>query len=111
MKISARREAGILVADVSGRLDLSTSVGAYDALVNLVKDQPHNLIVNLGRLEYISSAGLRVILRLGKFMEASGGQLRICQASHFVEDVIKASGFDGLIHLYADEKSAIADMN
>ncbi len=48
---------------MAGRLDTSTSGSAHDAIVDFAKTQPKKVVLNLAKLDYVSSAGLRVILR------------------------------------------------
>ena len=64
--------------------------------------------MNLDKLEYVSSAGLRVILTLAKLLQSSNGELKICHANGVVKDVLQTSGFNSLIKIFDDERSAIA---
>ena len=64
--------------------------------------------MNLDKLDYVSSAGLRVILTLAKLLQSSSGELKICRANANVKEVLETSGFNSLIKMFDDEKSAIA---
>jgi anti-anti-sigma factor len=100
MEITARHNGDILVLDVAGRLDTSTSGGAHDAIVGFAKTQP--------KVDYISSAGLRVILTLAKLLQSSNGEMKICRANGSVNEVLQTSGFNSLIKIVDDEETAIA---
>ena len=63
MKIETRRVSDVLVVDISGRLDSHSSGDAGDRIVNIVQGEHRLVLLNLERLEYVSSAGLRVIIR------------------------------------------------
>ena len=63
---------------------------------------------HVNNLEYLSSAGLRVILTAAKLLQAAAGEMKICQANGVVKDVLEMSGFDSLVHMYDDEKDAVA---
>ncbi|HZO45305.1 MAG TPA: STAS domain-containing protein [Xanthobacteraceae bacterium] len=108
MEITARHRGDILVLDMTGRLDTSTSGRAHDAIVDFAKTQPKRVILNLDELDYVSSAGLRVILTLAKLLQSSSGEMKICHANGSVHEVLQTSGFNSLIKIFDDEEAAIA---
>jgi anti-sigma B factor antagonist len=63
--------------------------------------------VNFKELEYISSAGLRVLLSTAKHLEPSGGEIRICTLNDVVREVFDISGFVTILNLFADETEAL----
>ncbi len=65
-------------------------------------------MLNVKNLEYMSSAGLRVILTAAKLLQASAGEMKICQANGVVKEVLETSGFNSLVNMYDDEKDAVA---
>src|SRR5262245_13537234 len=107
MEIAPRHHGDVLVLDMSGRLDKSTSGDAHDALVGFANSGAKRVILNLDKLDYVTSAGLRVILTLAKLLQSSNGELKICRASAPVKEVLETSGFSSLLKMFDDEKSAI----
>ena len=81
MEISPRHHGDVLILDVSGRLDTSTSGSAHDALVSFANSGAKRVVLNLDKLDYVTSAGLRVILTLAKLLQSSSGELKICRAN------------------------------
>jgi len=74
MKIETRRVYDVLVVDMSGRLDSHSSGDAGDRIVNIVqgeRGEHRRVLLNLEKLDYVSSAGLRVILRGAKLLRPS----------------------------------------
>jgi anti-anti-sigma factor len=108
MDIKSRQQGNVLVVDMAGRLDTSTSGGAYDATMSLAKGGPKRVILDLSKLDYVSSAGLRIILTFAKFLQAAGAEMRICNPQPPVREVLEASGFNSLIKIFDDEKTALA---
>jgi anti-anti-sigma factor len=108
MEITARHRGDILVLDMTGRLDTSTSGRAHDAIVDFANAKPKRVVLNLDKLNYVSSAGLRVILTLAKLLQSSSGEMKICHANGGVKEVLQTSGFSSLIKIVDDEKTAIA---
>ncbi len=108
MQINTLQVDGMTVIDMSGRLDTSTSGDAYDEMVGIAKSGVTKVVLNLDQMEYISSAGLRVILMAAKLLKSSIGEMKICHAHGVVKDVLEISGFNHLIDIYDEEKDAIA---
>ena len=108
MKIETRNIYDVLVVDMAGQLDTSTSGDASDQMVKIVQGDSKQIVLNLDGLEYVSSAGLRVILLSAKLLQAGRGELKICHANGIVKDVLETSGFNSLLHIYDTEKDAVA---
>ena len=111
MQIDTREVDGMTVIDMVGRLDTSTSGDAYDEMVGIAKSGVTKVVLNLDKMEYVSSAGLRVFLTVAKLLKSSMGELKICHANGVVKEVLEVSGFNHLIDIYDEEKDAVAALN
>jgi len=69
------REAGTCVMALEGRLDATTYLSLEEKMNNLPGTKIKALVLDLGKLAYISSAGVRVILKARKMMSAVSGTL------------------------------------
>ncbi len=87
------REASVVV--VRGRLDAAQAPVAQDFLDQV----PGGCMLDLGELEYISSAGLGVLLRTHKRMVAGGQGLRLINVNKHICDIFSYSGFDKLFEV------------
>jgi anti-sigma B factor antagonist len=108
MKIETRKVYDVLVVDMSGRLDSHSSGDAGDRIVEIAQGEDKRVLLNLENLEYVTSAGLRVILRGAKLLEGHRGELKICNAGDGVRTVLETSGFNSLIKIYDTEKEAFS---
>ena len=108
MQIETRKVYDVLVVDMSGKLDTTTSGDANDRMVAIAQGEDKKVVLNLDKLEYARSAGLRVILRTSKLLQGSRGELKICNASGVVKEGLETSGFNSLLKMYVSEKEAIA---
>lgn len=79
----------------SGRLDAAQSPKAQ-AFLDALADPG---AIDLSALEYISSAGLGVLLRTHKRLMASGGKLRLLNVGNHIFDIFRYSGFDQLFEV------------
>ncbi|TDI71604.1 MAG: anti-sigma factor antagonist [Bacteroidetes bacterium] len=109
MQIKTRQIDDVLVFDMAGRLDHQTSSDANDAVAQIIKDSNNKMfLINLKGLEYISSAGLSVILLAAKLIKSSSGKIKICEAQGVVKEVLEIAGFNSLLSMYESEKEGIA---
>ena len=65
------------VLQFDGRLDTKTSPDAQTALDGLIGEGVQKILVDFEELDYVSSAGLRVLLSTAKQLSRSGGELRL----------------------------------
>ena len=66
------------------------------------------LLLNLENLVFISSAGLRLILKTAKLVHGRNGDLKVCGATGVVKEVMEISGFDSLLDLH-DNVATVLD--
>ena len=107
MQIDTRQVGDITVIDIVGRLDLSTSEDANVELVAIAKSGATKFVLNLDRLEYISSVGLRIIVVVSQLLKSSKGEIKICRATGIVKEVLDTTQLHHLVDIYEDEKNAI----
>lgn len=79
------------VVDLGGRLDAIT-VEEFDEKIKPVAAGTSKLVLDLAKLEYISSAGLRSILVAGKIMDGNGGSLVIRNTPDEIMQVFQVTG-------------------
>ena len=97
MKIKTTRNDSELTVALSGRLDTLTSPDLEEMLDEELEGM-ERLIFDLGELEYISSAGLRVLLGAYKMMEEYNGML-IRNVTEPVMDVFEVTGFSDVLDI------------
>ncbi len=74
LTMQGRREAGTLVVELAGRVDGANALEFQDALEGALGEDVTALVLDLERLSYISSAGLRVMLFASKKLEERDGK-------------------------------------
>lgn len=94
----------------TGRIDASNASALEKDLLALMEASGPSVILDLGGLSYISSAGLRVLLLGAKSARAKGGKAVICSAPAAIAEVLKMSGFDKVIPLLSDPAAAQAQL-
>ncbi len=79
-----------------GRLDSNTSVEAEKVVMDLT-ERFDELILNMQDLDYISSAGLRILKKAYMAMRRKGGSLKLKNVNKMVMEVFEVTGFAGLL--------------
>jgi anti-anti-sigma factor len=82
---------------LSGRLDSVTQSKLADSLAEVFTSNPGNLVFNFSALDYISSAGLRVLLTAQKKVNASGNTMKIIGVKPDVKEIFEMTGFAGIM--------------
>jgi anti-anti-sigma factor len=84
-----------------GRLDGSNAAAHEKELRELLVDDVHSVNIDLSELDYVSSAGLRVLLMTAKAAKAKGGKVVLLAPKPAILEVIKISGFDRILEVQA----------
>ena len=109
MQISSDSEGPIQIVAIQGSLDTDTSREAESYLSATLNDGAKKLLIDFSTLEYISSAGLRVLLAIAKGLGAQGGELRLCSLNETVKDVFDISGFNMIFKVFQTRSEAMEE--
>ena len=107
MEIKQRGINGIVILDFDGDLETNTALDAENYLAKLIVENVPKILLNFEKLEYISSAGLRVLLGTAKQLEAKSGVLRICSLNETVQEIFEISGFCSILNVSPTEQEAL----
>jgi anti-anti-sigma factor len=107
MNIDIKESGGVQVLAFEGNLDTNTSPEAEAKINELIEAGASKLLVNFGQLNFISSAGLRVLLATAKKLGPAGGTLRICGLNATVQEVFDISGFGTILNVSETEEEAL----
>ena len=97
MTIKENKVADGIELVVEGRLDTGTAP-QLEAELNKIPKTRMNLYINLSGIDYVSSAGLRVILLAHKIMLPTGGKMILRSPSAFCMQVLEATGMDKVLN-------------
>ena len=84
-----------LVVAPEGRLDTKTASELEEALIGSI-DEAESLVLDFAKLDYISSAGLRVLLTANTAMSAKGG-MKVINVNELVQEVFKLTSFTAIL--------------
>ena len=98
MTITQGVNEGIWNIALEGRLDINTSPDLED----LIKDEPdeiRGIVLDMGEMNYISSAGLRVVLLMLKQMNKAGKTMKLINVTDPVYEVFELTGFTDILNI------------
>lgn len=108
METTIKESNGVQIVAFTGNLDTNTAPEAENQINELLAAGADKILINFEELNYISSAGLRVLLATAKKMMASNGSLKICSLNKTVQEVFDISGFSTILSLETNETDALA---
>ena len=91
-----------------GRVDGANAQEFQGALTDAIDPTDRAVVLDLGEIIYISSAGLRVILLLARALKRQDAELAVCSLSAPIREVFEISGFDKIIPVRDSRPDAIA---
>jgi len=107
MEISVTESGDVRILSFQGNLDTNTSPDAENEINGLIDAGAQKLLVNFENLDYISSAGLRILLATARKLKASQGDLKICCLNETVQEVFDISGFATILSVSKTEEEAL----
>jgi len=110
MEINQEQVKDVAVVTLKGRLNVTTTAELEQAFNNLLKDGKTKVLVECIELEYISSAGLRVLLAAAKQFKKVSGEIALAGLSQNVKQVFEISGFTSIFPIYATREEALSNM-
>ncbi|MBP2230382.1 anti-anti-sigma factor [Azospirillum agricola] len=107
MNITEEAVNGVTVLRTEGRIDSGNAAEFEGHLVKAVGESSR-LVVDMAKLSYISSAGLRSLLIAAKKARPSGGRIALSAMAPHIREVFDLSGFSSLFEIHGDAGAAVA---
>ena len=108
MEIAELKSQGVMILGLKGRLDASNANTVEQKVLGLIDAGENRWVIDLGQLDYISSAGLRVLLMAAKRLRTGGGKIALASLQDHVKEVFDIAGFSAIFAIYANRDAAIA---
>jgi anti-sigma B factor antagonist len=107
MEVQTTKYKRCSVVTVSGRVDSNTAPRFEEALKDAIEGGQHNLVLELGEVEFMSSAGLRGMVSSLKACKSGGGDLVVAEPSTRVVEVLQLAGLTSLFTVFDDVTAAV----
>lgn len=107
MNITTTVLESVTVVRLAGHLDTNTAELAETTFNELIEGGAQKVLVNLADVDFVSSAGLRVLLATAKRLGGPGAKLRISNLNDTVNDVFEIAGFTRILSVFPTEEAAL----
>ena len=108
MQISTEElDGGITKIALDGRLDIA-GAAVVDLKMNVVAGSAQKLLIDLQKVTFLGSMGLRSIVLPARAVHSRGGKVVLFAPGEMVESVLKTSGIDSMLPIHHDLAAALA---
>jgi len=108
LSIETEDTQGVSVMKVKGRVDSETAPDLDHALSKLQKAGKTKIVLNLQEVDFLSSAGLRAMVKALKGAQSSGGDVRLASVSEPIEVILRTVGMLQMFRMYSTNEEAAA---
>lgn len=98
----------VTLVEVSGRVDSATAEQLGAVLSEQFNRGRRYLVIDLARVDYMSSAGLRELVLAFKQAQKLSGDVRLAQPSHRVQEILEMAGLDTIFQIFPARADALA---
>ena len=113
MELTERRAGSAVVLAPAGRIDMGTADQLRERLIPLVTEagkSGQGVVLDFSGVDYISSAGLRVLMLAAKEARASGGKIAVAALQPLVSEIFQISRFDKVLPCHVGMDEALASV-
>jgi len=108
MQIEITNSSGIDIVNLNGRLDIMMSEELEKQMKGLLDAGADHVLVHLGRLDFLSSSGLRIFIECAKRIKNINGRLVFCSPSPSVLKVFTLTQLDSVFEIHDSPEKAMA---
>jgi len=108
LTLQSQRIAGVAVIRCQGRIVVGEEVRTLQEEIEKHHLETKKYVLQLGEVSYLDSGGLGALVRLLGTLRAHHGDVKLCQVSPFVQNVLQATNLLSLFAIYSTEQEALA---
>ena len=105
--VTPETNPNVKVLQLTGLFDATVETTAFGTFMEVLGQSAAGVIVDLAKVDFMSSAGLRVVLAARKKAETDGKRMALVGAQPSIYKIFKISGLDMLLHFFEDENEAL----
>lgn len=107
MNVRWERKDRTAVARIEGRIDGANFWKFQRLMESGLDPEVQTVVADFEQVAFVSSAGLRVVLMLGKQLRKRGAKLAVCSLKHPIREIFAVSSFDRMVPIHGSETEAI----
>lgn len=107
LDIEEKIVGSVLILRLEGRIDAVSSAILDQSLTTAIEKQHDKIALDFTKVDYLSSAGMRLLLSMTKKLKAQGGMLCLFSLHDDVMEIIRMAGFERILSIHALENDAL----
>lgn len=107
LTISIEQHGKVSVANCAGFIDSQTAPVIESAITNLMEKKQNKIIINLEKIDYVSSAGWGIFVGYVRDLRKAGGDLKFANMKNEVREIFELLDFTNILEYYGDVESAV----
>ncbi len=107
MNFSQDEQSGNVIIRCEGRLDATSSPQLEVKMNGLVDKKQNHIVIDFNKVDYLSSAGMRLLLSMTKRLRSEQGKLVLCSIHDDVMEIIRMAGFEQILNICDSEQEAL----
>ena len=111
MEITEFRKGEIYILEVRGKLDAITSPAFREKIISVIEEKQKKFLIDCSSLNYISSAGIRVLFEAAYKLEDLSGKMAFCSLNDNVRKVFDMVDLSSEFSIYSSEEEAFPDFD
>ena len=108
MDIELREQAGTVVMNLAGRLDLASGSNLKSEVKQLFERNQTSIHLNLAKVEFINSSGLGSLVSIMKEVRLLKGRLTLSNLAGYVQEIFEITQLSHIFEIYGTEEEALA---
>ena len=110
LQLSTRAGRGCVVVELAGELDMATEPALRGLLEEILTDGDQHVVMDLGKVDFVDSTGLGLVVATYKRLLAGGGRLSLAAPKRPVVGLLRLTSLDRIIAIYGTVEEAEASL-
>jgi anti-sigma B factor antagonist len=106
LNISTEQHGKVVLAKCAGFIDSETAGEVENTISSLIKEKNYKIIIDLGKIDYVSSAGWGIFVGYVRDLRKAGGDLKFVNMKREVREIFELLDFTNILEYYGDIESA-----
>ncbi len=107
MELTKREESGVVILEISGRLDLSSGGILKEEIKKYIENEKTSIHLNLANVEFVNSSGLGALVSIMKEIRLHKGRLTLSDLADYVHEIFDITQLSHIFEIFPSEKEAI----
>ena len=109
MELQEHKNDSFIIIEIIGRLDTTTYGILEKRLSELIQEGQIKIVIDCGKMDYISSSGLRILLIALKKTALAKGKFLLCGLQENIKEIFDISGFTTIFEIYQTREEAVEE--